>query len=110
MSSQTKDGIECIIEDSNTYCAGHPELPADIRSKLPDASSDADVPKRNVLNDLPPEVRSQLPESFGQTVNHSDAYIEFLKKHKDSKETTTNGGAFNGHPKDYLDFLAKQNK
>jgi len=100
MSSHSNDGIECIIEDSNHV--NHAELP--------EISSDADVPKRNALNDLPPEVRSQLPESFGQTINHSDAYIEFLKKHKDSKETASNSGGFNGHPKDYLDFLAKQNK
>jgi hypothetical protein len=102
MSSQNTDGIEYTIEDSN--------MPETVPVPVPDSASPADVPKGNGLNDLPPHIRSQLPESFGQTVNHSDAYIEFLKKHKDSNETTSNCGGFNGHPKDYLEFLAKQNK
>jgi len=91
MSSQNNDGIEYTIQENDK-----PEVPVQPH-----------IPKGNALNDLPPEVRSQLPESFGQTINHSDAYIEFLKKHKDSKEGTT---TFNGHPKDYLEFLTKQNK
>jgi len=91
MSSQNNDGIEYTIQENDK-----PEVPV----QQPNS-------KGNALNDLPPEVRSQLPESFGQTINHSDAYIEFLKKHKDSKEGSN---TFNGHPKDYLDFLAKQNK
>jgi hypothetical protein len=99
MSSQNTDGIEYTIEDSN--------MPETVPVPVPDSASPADVPKGNGLNDLPPHIRSQLPESFGETVNHSDAYVDFLKKHKDSKE---NSGAFNGHPKDYLEFLAKQNK
>jgi hypothetical protein len=91
MSSQNEDGIEYTIQENDK----------------PEVHVEQPIPKGNALNDLPPEVRSQLPESFGQTVNHSDAYIEFLKKHKESKE---GGSAFNGHPKDYLEFLAKQNK
>jgi len=94
MSSQNNDGIEYTIEDSNA-------------PKEPEAPVEQPMPKGNGLNDLPPHIRSQLPESFGETVNHSDAYVDFLKKHKDSKE---NSAAFNGHPKDYLEFLAKQNK
>jgi len=94
MSSQNNDGIEYTIQENDK-----PEVPVE-----------QPIPKGNGLNDLPPEVRSQLPESFGQKVEYSDAYIDFLKKHKTSKETTSNSGGFNGHPKDYLEFLAKQNK
>jgi len=94
MSSQNNDGIEYTIQENDK------KQPLEQPVEQP-------MPKGNGLNDLPPHIRSQLPESFGETVNHSDAYIDFLKKHKDSKE---NSGAFNGHPKDYLDFLAKQNK
>jgi uncharacterized protein YvpB len=97
MSSQNNDGIEYTIQEND-------------KKETSEEPVEQPIPKGNGLNDLPPEVRSQLPESFGQTVNHSDAYIEFLKKHKDSKETTSNCGGFNGHPKDYLEFLAKQNK
>jgi hypothetical protein len=97
MSSQNNDGIEYTIQEND-------------KKETSEVPVEQPIPKGNALNDLPPEVRSQLPESFGQTINHSDAYIEFLKKHKDSKEITSNGGGFNGHPKDYLDFLAKQNK
>ena len=94
MSSQNNDGIEYTIQEND-------------KNKTSEVPTEQPTPSGNGLNDLPPEVRSQLPESFGQTVNHSDAYIEFLKKHKDSKEGTS---TFNGHPKDYLEFLAKQNK
>ena len=87
MSSQNNDGIEYTIKEND--------------------NSETHNPSAKALNDLPPEVRSKLPESFGQTVNHSEAYIEFLKKHKESKEGMS---TFNGHPKDYLEFLAKQNK
>ena len=91
MSSQNNDGIEYTIEDVDK----------------PEVQVEPNVPKSQSLNDLPPEVRSQLPESFGQTINHSDAYIDFMKKHKETKDGNV---GFNGHPKDYLDFLAKQNK
>ena len=94
MSSQNNDGIEYTIQEND-------------KKEIPTEPVEQSIPKGTGLNDLPPHVRSQLPESFGQTVNHSDAYIEFLKKHKDSKEGTS---TFNGHPKDYLDFLSKQNK
>ena len=94
MSSQNNDGIEYTIQEND-------------KKETSEIPTEQHIPKGNGLNDLPPEVRSQLPESFGQPVNHSDAYIDFLKKHKDTKEGNP---VFNGHPKDYLDFLAKQNK
>ena len=94
MSSQNNDGIEYTIQEND-------------KKETSEVPTEQPIPKGNGLNDLPPHIRSQLPESFGETVTHSDAYVDFLKKHKDSKE---NSGAFNGHPKDYLEFLAKQNK
>ena len=94
MSSQNNDGIEYTIQEND-------------KKETSEETVEQPMPKGNGLNDLPPHIRSQLPESFGETVNHSDAYVDFLKKHKDSKE---NSAAFNGHPKDYLEFLAKQNK
>ena len=94
MSSQNNDGIEYTIQEND-------------KNDTSEVPVEQPIPKGNGLNDLPPHIRSQLPESFGETVTHSDAYVDFLKKHKDSKE---NSGAFNGHPKDYLEFLAKQNK
>jgi hypothetical protein len=87
MSSQNNDGIEYSIKEND-------ETP----------KSPENLSKSNGLENLPPKIRSQLPESFGQSINHSDAYIEFLKKHKESKQGVP---VFNGHPKDYLDFLAK---
>jgi hypothetical protein len=100
MSSQNPDGIEYTIEESDKS----------VNVEQPQIQQPPQPPQfqnSKAFNDLPPEIRSKLPESFGEPVNHSDAYIEFLKKHKETKEGNP---VFNGHPKDYLDFLAKQNK
>jgi hypothetical protein len=100
MSSQNPDGIEYTIEEN--------DKPVNVEQpQIQQPPQPPQFQNSKAFNDLPPEIRSKLPESFGEPVNHSDAYIEFLKKHKETKEGNP---VFNGHPKDYLDFLAKQNK
>jgi hypothetical protein len=70
MSSQNNDGIEYTIQEND-------------KTETPEEQP---IPKGNGVNDLPPHIRSQLPESFGETVNHSHAYVDFLKNTKIQKK------------------------
>jgi hypothetical protein len=60
------------------------------------------VRSENGLNGIPPHVVSQLPSEFfaSQSIEHSDAYREFMLKHNTNMQNE--GNMINIHPSEYF--------
>ena len=75
-------------------------------------SSNEPVFTRNVngLSGIPPDVASKLPPGFfdnEQPVQQSDAFIEFMLKHKASLQGREN---IDMHPTEYFEKIVKKTK